>query len=178
MTEEDKKQANVGVQTPIMTLGGNILIMTDPSSELHRLELTLRNMTVDQSGKYVPIGGKEWKPLLNEEGIRSCLGNVEPIVTRNTIMGHISDEEIGNIMMGLSDTIIIDLMVNAKQYQIVNIATRTKILHACETLAFLTLKRAESGGERRFLKGTQQEVTYRTEQNIQKKGIFARLRGA
>lgn len=162
----------VSLQSPMQAYAGSIVLLTSPEDELYRLELTLRNVKIVK-GEIVQIS----KPWLNEDGVLSCIGLLRAIVTRNTILGDLSDKEISKIILGLADTLIKDLMVNARNYEIKNIATRDKIMNSCLNLACLTLKRAQKGGERRFWKGSQQEVTYRQENSQKQKGFFERLRG-
>lgn len=160
----------------MQTLGSNILLMTDPGTELHRLEITMRNIFINANGQYQKVGGDEWKPLINEQGMRRCLGLTESLVARNSIMSHIDEKTLGRLMTNSADVLIRELM-QGKRYNIINDTARTTILNQCLNLIYMTLKRAENGGERRFLKGNQQEITYRTEQQAENKGLFSRLKG-
>lgn len=178
MSETNNNDQNVkinNVQNPLQTLGGNILIMTNPKDEIFRIELTMRNMFLDNKGNYQNVGGS-YKPLLNEMGIRRILGLLDSLISRNSILSDVNRAEIGRIMISTSKVIILELM-QGKRYEIVNLTARNTILKQSQNLMYMTLMRARDGGEKRWLKGSQQELTYRTEQSNPKKGFFDRLKG-
>lgn len=138
---------------------GSILLLTNPENELYKLELTLRNMVLDREGNATLAG----TPLMNDEGVTSVLGQVQAIVNQVTVMSNLEPKEIPMIVDFLADTLARDLMVNRVLYEITNAAARDKVYFAALTQAFICMKRANEEGERRFWKGSQQEITTRVD---------------
>lgn len=145
--------------SPMQNFAGSILLLTNPDSELYKLELTLRNMTLDAEGKAQKAG----VPLLNDAGVSSVIGQVQSIVNQVTVMSNLDTKEIYMLVLMLADTLSIDLMVNRVQYKITNSAARYKIYNTALNQAFICMKRASEEGERRFWKGSQQEITTRVD---------------
>jgi len=63
----------------------------------------------------------------------------------------------------LGDTLAKDLMMNRKRYDIKTPAARDKIYFTALAESFICMKRAYEEGEKRFWKGSQQEITTRIE---------------
>lgn len=161
-------------QSPMYNHGGSILILTDPEDELYKMELTLRSMRLDQKGQPVVAG----EPLLNELGVGSVLGQVQSIVNQVTVMSNLSEAEVRLLIDFLGDTLAKDLMLNRVKYDIRNAASRDKIYFTALTSGFICMKRAFEEGDRRFWKGSQQEVTFRNEAGNQPTGgWFSKLVG-
>lgn len=150
--------------------GSTILQLTNPESELYKLELTLRGQILDKEGN--PIQTED--PLLNEKGINSVIGQVQMIVNQVTVMSNLKKDDIFNLHKYLRDTLVFDLMRNRVNYSIKNPSARDRIMHAALTSGLICMKRAEEGDEKTFLKGSQQEITTRT-LSEKPKSNFARL---
>ena len=149
----DQDQQQMQYQIPQHMSGSNILYLTNPSSELYRFELTLRGQMEDSEGKRVDLGG----PLMNEAGINTMLGLLRSVVNQVNIMGNLSDKEIPGLMNFFSDAIIKNLMMNRQAYNLTEMA-RDQVFVASTNLAFFTMKRALNEGDRRFFKGSVQEI--------------------
>lgn len=153
-------------QSPMHNFGSSILFLTNPEHDLHKLELTFRGMIEDKDGNATQVG----EQLMNEKGISSVLGQIQTIVSQNTIMGDLKDSEIRMIIDFLADTLAKDLMVNRLNYGITNPSARSKVFFSALVSAYITLKRSDNGGERRFWKGSVQEVHTRVESPARKGG--------
>jgi hypothetical protein len=145
-------------QAPMHNFNGSILFLTNPENELHRFELTLRNCMVDDKGTIHRLG----EPLMNEDGIKSVVGQTQSIVNQDTVMSHFQ-EEIPQLINLFADSLIKDLMMNRANYNIVIPAARDKITSMATTYAYTCLRRAFEQGEKKFWKGSQQEITTRVE---------------
>ena len=160
--------------SPIHQFSGSIVLLTNPDNELYKLELSLRNMVVDREGNARQAG----RPLMNDAGIMSVLGQVQTIVNQVTIMSNLEPQEVPRIIDFLGDTLARDLMINRVGYAVDNEAVRDKVYFMALVSAFVCLKRASEEGERRFWKGSQQEITTRVDGLAgQKKGVFGKILG-
>ena len=146
-----------GYLTPNQTHQGSILVLTNPENELYKLELSLRNMRLDQEGNPIKIANNAL-PLMNDFGINSVLGQIQALVNQVTVVSNFEDRHIQGLMDYLGDTLARDLMMNQTNYEIKNGYDRDRIFFQCLSTAFVTMMRAKDEGERRFWKGTQQEI--------------------
>ncbi|RLA46935.1 MAG: hypothetical protein DRR04_05330 [Gammaproteobacteria bacterium] len=133
---------------------GSIILLTNPDQELHKLELTFRNIVLDKKGNPTQVG----TPLMNDEGVRSVIGQVQSIVSQVTVMSNLDDEVRDSLRDFLADTIAKDLMLNRAKYQIENASARDRIFMEAIAMAIITMNRAANEGERKFWKGSQQEI--------------------
>ncbi len=78
-------------------------------------------------------------------------------------MSNLNKQEVPILMDFIADTLARDLMVNRKKYNIRNAAARDKIYFIVLSTSFICMKRAFEEGEKRFWKGSQQEITTRIE---------------
>ena len=173
---EQEQQIPVRVNpflSPMNSYAGTIVAMTNPQGELRKLELTLKSMVEDSHGNTRKIGDA----LMNELGVNSVLGQVQSLVNRNTIMSNLDDGEVSVLMDFIGDTLSRDLMMNREKYGIDNSASRDKIFFSALSTAFVVLKRGFEEGDKRFWKGSQQDITMRNEGMQQKKGLFGRVAG-
>lgn len=146
-----------GYLSPMQSYQGTILQLTNPEAEMYKLELSLRNMKIDNNGKLVKLG----EPLLNEIGISSVIGQVQALMNQVTIMSNFEKNDIEKLTDYLGDTLARDLMLNRIKYEIKDGYDRDKIYFQSLTCAFVTMKRALEQGEKRFWKGSQQEIITR-----------------
>jgi uncharacterized protein YkvS len=162
-------------QHPINQFSGSIVLLTNPQNELHKLELTLRGLMEDAEGKMV-VSGEE---LLNAKGVASVLGMIQSVVSQITIMSNFKDQDISKLIMLLGDTMNKDLMLNREYYEIKNASSRDKIIMVCMQNAYITLKRGLDEGDRRFWKGSTQEITQRfAGEQSKSKGFLSGLANA
>ena len=160
-------------QSPMHNFGSSIILLTNPESELYKMELVWRSMYADKDGNVKSVG----EPLMNDLGINSVLGQIQTIVSQVTVMSNLNKAEIPMLIDFLGDTLAKDLMMNRKSYDIKTPAARDKIYFTGLTGAFICMKRAFEEGDKRFWKGSQQEITTRVESsNPQRKG-FAKILG-
>jgi len=146
-------------QSPMHQYGGSLLFLTNPENVLYKLELTYRNQIEDKDGKLITLGD----PLMNELGIGSVIGQIQAIVNQVTVMSNLNKTEVPMLVDFLGDTLAKDLMMNRKRYDIKTPAARDKIYFTALAESFICMKRAYEEGEKRFWKGSQQEITTRIE---------------
>lgn len=173
---EDEQQEAPQIRTtayasPFQHYGSSILTLTNPKSALYQLELTFRGLRENKEGHLERMS----EPMMNDDGINSVLGATQSLVNQVTIMGNLSKSEIPALMDFLADTLAKDLMMNRLKYDIVNPTARDKIYFSALSTAFVTMKRAFEEGDRRFWKGSQQEIKTTVQTDTQKKGLFSRL---
>jgi hypothetical protein len=167
---ENMEMPSVGYSTPRDTYGSSILMLTNPDNSLYKMELAFRSCVEDLDGNVVQKGA----PLMNDEGITKVIGQVQTIVNQVTVMSHLDKKNILMLMEDLADSLAIDLMMNRKRYNIVNPSARNVVYAEALRSAFICMTRALQGGERRFWKGTQHEITNRMENQQQQGGGLMR----
>lgn len=179
--EQQPQQKQIPWMPPINTYGGSIITMTDPSDELHQMELVFRNAIELENGELKILG----EPLMNEVGITRIVGMVRSIVNRVTIMSDLNKQDVPALINFLGDTLSRDLMVNRVAYEIGKTTTdgvkyydpsaRDTVFFNSLTTAYICMKRAFEGGDRRFWKGSQQEIRHTTVQEGTKKSLLSKL---
>lgn len=176
MAQADQKYyANLQVNSPMQQYGGSILQLTNPENEIQKIVLRLRGKMIGSDGSEIKIS----EPLCNEQGIQELIALLEgSAMNQDIIMTDFEKKDIENMMELIGDSLIQLLGFNKLRYEIPNDTVRTKIFTIIMCSAKATLHRAAMGGERRFWKGSQQEITTRVEgSGSQKKGIASRLFG-
>jgi len=158
-------------QSPLNNIGGAILTLTNPENDLYKLELTLRGMKLDQDGNPVQTG----EPLMNDVGISDIVGLTQSVVSQMTVMNDFKESHINNMMMDFADTLIRDLMWKRKKWGVKEGNDRNRIVFVCRMSAWNIMMRANSGGDRRFWKGTQQDIRTTVVNESQGKSIFSKL---
>lgn len=178
-TEMQQQQApqirSTPYQSPMGLYGSSILYLTNPENELYKLELTLRGQVVDKDGNVKQTG----PALMNEQGICSIIGELQTIVNQVTVMSALDKREIPVLMEFLADTVAKDLMLNSGRYEL-DAHDRDKVFFCILTSGFICMKRATSEGlsDKKFWRGSVQEITSKVEGNTGKKGgILSRLTG-
>jgi len=163
---EQQQQIPYNLTAPSNNYGGSIIYLTNPENELRKLELTLRNAVENEKGEVVIKG----EALLNEDGIRSVMGIMQSIVNQVTIMSSLQDWEVVSLTDFLADTLARDLMVNRNTYEITNASARDKIYFCALSTARITLNRGRNESDKKFWKGSTQEITTRIDSE-QKRGF-------
>jgi hypothetical protein len=125
-------------------------------------------MVLDEQGAPKTVG----EPLMNDIGISSILGLLSTTVSQNTVMSNVDDKGIGILMELNADTIVPLIMMNRQKYGIRDFSIATTIVNAYINKTYLTLRRPYEEGDRRFWKGSQQEITSTIRSDSQKKGIL------
>jgi len=172
VTQTNPPQNGPYFQSPMNQLGGAIQSLTNPFPELQDMELTFRGVRLDENGHEM----ETYQPLMNDKGINAIMGMVRSIVNKITIMGNLNKGEIMTMMDFTADTLSKTLMVKTKEYGIVA-EDRDLIYYKVLSTCFLCLKRPFEEGDRRFWKGSQQEITTRVEGQHGGKNLFERVFG-
>lgn len=174
MADDEQQQSGIRstpYMSPMHMYGSAIITLTDPDNELYKLELTLRSAREDKDGNLQTYG----EPLMNDYGISSILGVIQSIVSRDAVLSNFNKAELPNLMLFLNDTLSRDLMINRKDYGIKSVSARDKIYYSAMTMAFITLKRGYEEGDKRFWKGSVQEIHSKVEAPNQRKGLLSSL---
>lgn len=159
-------------QSPMYNYAGSIIMLTNPSDLLFQLEQDLRNVIYNENTKeYDPLGD----PLLNNEGVSSVLSIVRSRVNQITIMSNLEEKNINALQELLADNLAQDLMINRVKYNIKNPSARTKIMDNTCAYAFICMRRAYNEGDRRFWKGSQQDIRTTVVGEREKKGLLNTL---
>ena len=172
---DTETQSNDGVksspyQSPMYNYGGSIVLLTNPENDLYKLELSLRNIRLDDKGNPI-TNDKNAKAMMNEKGVQSVLSIIQSVVNQVTIMSNLSQNDIPMLIELMSDAMIKDLMVNSKDYGIDVETSRDKIVFMSSSFAFVCMKRAFEEGEKHFWKGSQQEITMTNQSGQQKRSL-------
>lgn len=172
--EQEQQQVRMGsaYQSPMYNFGSSIILLTNPEQELYKLELTLRSQILDKDGRAQNMG----QPLMNDEGICAVMGTIQTIVNQVTVMSNLDKHEIPALMDFLGDTLAKDLMINSVAYKL-NPHNRDRVYFAVLAAAFICMKRAYEEGDKRFWKGSVQEMNIKQEASQQQRGILSRISG-
>lgn len=158
------------LQNPRDAYGSAINNLTNPNTVLLEYEMTLRSQ-YEKDGNVVSFG----KPLMNEEGISSVMGQIRTMVNQNNILSNLTDErKVEKFSLNFSDTLIADFLMNSYRYGLKNAQDRRKIVNSASNLVYMCLMRAYKEGDKRFWKGSVQE--FKQEINAPaRKGILSSL---
>lgn len=159
-------------QNPMNNFGSSIIMMTNPYDELHDMELSLRGMIEDKDGIPKQVGDA----LMNEQGISEIMGMTRSIVNKITIMGNLDKREIAMWSDYSSDTLAKTLMMKRLAFGIKS-EDRDMVFFKVIATIYMCMKRPFNEGDRRFWKGSQQEITTRIEGANQNKGIMSKIVG-
>jgi hypothetical protein len=158
-------------QIPMHMYGSNIVMLTDPKSALYKLELNYRGLMETSDKQIIQVG----KPLMNDQGISAVLGINQALINQITILSNINKQDVVALMNFTNDTICRELMMNRITYNIESFSARDKIYYMSMSLCYVTLKRALEGDDKRFWKGTVQEINTNVTQQEKNKGFMAGL---
>lgn len=172
MKQEQPQIQATPYMSPMQMYGSSILQLTNPETEIWKLELTLKGKYLDKEGTEQQLGS----PLMNNEGIASMVGQLQTIVNQVTIMSSLDKNEIPSMMQFLSDTISKDLMMNSKRYALRE-TDRDKVFFSVLSAAFICMKRAASEqlSDKKFWRGSVQEINTKIDSGNNSKGVFSRL---
>lgn len=153
--------------------GSSIIVLTNPDNELHKMELAFRSMIEDKDGNLRQLG----PPLMNDLGINSVLSQTQAIVSRVTILSNLTKQEIPVLVDFLGDTLAKDLMVNKTKYGIRSTEARDKVFYISLTTAYICMKRAFEEGDKRFWRGSVQEIKQTIDAPSARGGLLSRFMG-
>ena len=147
---------------------------TNPVHVLEEVELKLGGFRQEYDGTFKKVS----EPLMNKNGINRMLFLLSSIVNQNTILSHLEQEEIGRLIIQVSNDVIDDLVLNWKEYDIKDKILLDHIVDAVLFPSFMALKRAWKQNEKNWLNKTVVEtITTAPRPIMQKKeGIFSKLR--
>ena len=157
MTDETNQQymnlLNSQVQPFIERYASVIKELTDPSYLLPIIEANLKRQEfkVDEKGEYHLIQKAGASPLLNAEGVDNILAIVSTVINNNPVLNSLSENAINNMIHQVYTSIIMDLAVSRKRYNIYNSKDRDLIVNLAVIPTYITLLRGLDGGERKFL---------------------------
>jgi len=123
---------------------------TNPEHVLKEIELKLKGFRLDNNGELQ----KQGEPLMNQRGIGRLLFLISSIVTQNTILSHLEEKEISNLIIRIGDDIIDDLTLNWKEYGIQDKIMLDQIVDSVLFPSFMALKRAWKQNEKNWLNKT------------------------
>jgi len=153
-------------------ISGSIVQMTNPENEICGLELAFKGLMEDRNGKITKTGDA----LMNDSGVNSVVSQIKSAVNQITIMSNIAERDVSMIMHLFSDTLIKDLMINKIKYEIKDSGDRSKILTMSQTVVYFCVNRAKLGDDKRFWKGSQQDIRTTIVNSGQKGGgVLAKL---
>jgi len=172
-------QAEQGMNAPAMIqqqqqIQAALVDQTNPLHVLEELELKLKGFRQNYDGTYKKISS----PLMNENGINRILFLISSIVNQNTILSHLELEEIGRLIMRVSDDTIDDLVLNWREYDIRDKILLDAIVDSVLFPCFMSLKRAWKQNEKNWLNRAVVETISNSPRNPMQKrdGIFSKLK--
>jgi len=140
-----------------------LLEQLNPANTIDEIELVLRGEIKSlKTGEVI----KKGEPLMNELGINKMLTFCRGVINQNTTISFLEANEIGRIMIELSDDLVDDLSLCWKEYGITSKPDLDYINDIILTMCFCALKRALNGGERNFMKTTTTEILNSRPQNF------------
>lgn len=155
--QRDLQQAQIDAETRLNAPGimqnqqavqAALVEQINPVHVLKQIQLQLRGQMEDPyTGEIQQIS----EPLMNEVGTGNMLVLASSVVNQNTIMSSFDEKEINKMILQLGEDITDDLTMNWKEYGIKDKTKLDVIEDIVLFMSYSSLKRALSGGERRFL---------------------------
>jgi len=163
-------------QSPMHNFGSSIIFLTNPETSLGKMEDVFRGVKRTQDGLVTPV----YEPLMNDRGTSEILGLVQSLCNQVTVLSDYDDKKIDPIMLNFCDVLIKTLMYRWREFEI-NPARRhvirSQIVEIGKNYALSSIFRAKSGGERRFWKGSTQEIITTPSQQPSSLGKIGRAFG-
>lgn len=168
----DDDNSNFNIASPRGAYGSSIIVLTDPSEDLFQIECVLRGIDYDKDGNIRKTGD----PLMNDFGISRIIGLIKSRAHKIQVMGTAKEDDINKTLKYIGDTIVIQLMINRKKFEI-NEADRTFVTTLILNYLDSLMKSAQDNGNRIFWKGSTHETTIRSENNRENSGFFGKVLG-
>lgn len=162
--------ASAAYKSPMDIYGSQISVLTNPKDATYQFELFLRCLKEDENKNLIKIGGKNWKPMMNDIGINSILMSMHSIINNMTPLSNLDDWEVSILIRQLAYNIVDDLAFNRQKYNLSEVDRRT-ISGAALRFCYVFLKRPFHEGERKFFGKITHEVKQTTDINRQKSGF-------
>lgn len=170
MPEEESQVPQIRtspMQNPMSALGSTVYLMTKPDNSLFELELSLRGLRQNDDGTLLSFD----KPKMNEEGISNVIGLLcRCIINQNTVMSNISENLVRANCLVIAGELRKHLMLNRARYDI-NMGDETIIFFSVMSYIHMTMRRPIDEGERRWTKGSVQEIRSSVDTGQQKRGL-------
>lgn len=159
MSEQEQQQIKTSpYASPMYNHGSSIILLTNPDNELRELELDFRGLNIDDQGNIKQVTD----PLMNEKGIKEVLKCARSIISQVTVFSNLTNTQIMALQDYLGDTLARSL-IYSKKYGIKNKEARDTIYFSVLAKSFICMNRATEEGERRFWKGSTQEIITKSE---------------
>ena len=162
--------------SPNSQLGSSIILLTNPSDDLFELELKLKGLGENSKGEVIRISDR----LVNDQGISEILSCARGAISQVTTLSNLEQKDIDIIRDYLGDELSRLLMINRIRYNMkYPESTRDMIYDTIIIKCVICMKRALSEGERRFWKGSTQEILMRNENkaNAGSSGALSKVMG-
>ena len=147
-----------------------IRFQLDSKDIIKDLEMTLKNVKYNMQGKLVPNG----RPLMNDEGISEILTILRSVLTKNTYLSNVGEDQVNKEIISFSDDIIDLLGSKFMEFEVDK--NNISLIHNIftETIAF-ALRRPMNQGERVFLRPTRRVIENVTTQKTEGGGSVLNL---
>jgi hypothetical protein len=125
----------------------------DPSHLLQEIIHGLRGeiKEEDEEGKikWTKLG----VPLMNEEGIRSLISDLNPVLSQNTTLSNLQEDEVATHTIEIGKIVVLKIADQYKNWGVDKSNLSTAVMNVTEPIN-MALKRGMKEGERKFLKTT------------------------
>lgn len=159
------ESSNFAYTQPASPHISSIETLTNPDSDLFKFELFLRNMYQNHQGTLEKIGEDSgWQPLVIDLGVNSIMSALVSVVHQMNTLSNFNENDFHFMIMGLTDTLAKDLMLNRLKYKL-DRSNRDLIIDNAIRFAYGFSKRAFEEGDRKFWKGTVSEIKHTQEIN-------------
>lgn len=177
--QRQQLEAEQGLSAPSLVqqqqqLQAALVEQTNPDKVLEEVELKLKGYRRKFDGGLLKMS----EPLMNNHGINRMIFLLSSIVNQNTILSHLEREEIGKLIIQVSNDVIDDLVLNWRNYGV-----RDKILldHIVDVIlfpSFMALKRAWKQNEKNWLNKAVIETINSSPRSspIKKEGVFSKFK--
>jgi len=151
-----------------------LITETNPKKIIDQIELLLRNQERHPSGKIISLG----PPHLSEIGINRALFLLRAMVTQGSILSHLEEKKINQIVIELGDAVADDLAQHWRKYGIKDKTMLDYIHNIIIFNIYLALMRSMGQNEKNWLKGITVETINAGRSSLPEKkgGFFDRFR--
>lgn len=154
-------------QNPNSSPSQGLIDLTSPEAELLSMEYSLLGQEMDFETGLIK---ERNEPLCNEKGAKAITRMAKGTVSQVTIMSNFEDDEIRKLVIYLAMTLSHALLFKRDQWDIKDLQASREIKLIVTQKSFSACMRAKENGERRLLRGTQQESIITTNMGGQGKG--------
>lgn len=143
-------QAQYGYQNQDFSekIDSDILRQADPVHVANQIKHALLGEEMNEEGVWVKVRDR---PLINDDGLASVLVDIRELLSQNTTLSHLEEEQIGLLTISLSDAIISKLAMKYKEWKISK-AELTTVHDVVVKPIYLALRRAYRMNEKNWFK--------------------------